>query len=403
MVRMKSRTDPAAPEPTPSAPAFGVYVHYPYCARHCPYCDFNVAVARQIPHADYRDAVLAELAARAPDFDGRRPAISLYFGGGTPGMWPAAHIGAVIDAVDARFGLASEAEITVECNPEDVDRATMTALRARGVNRISLGVQSFDDALLTFLGRLHTGDDARHAVDTVRAAGIEGLSIDLMHGAADQTMDGLLADVEAACALAPPHVSTYQLTVEPRTAFGARAARGESLLVDEERLLTMYRAVRSTLAAHGIEPYEISNAARPGREAVHNNLYWTGGEYLALGAGAHGFRRVGDGAERWQNTRHPKRYMRSALAGSPGDEGRETLDAEEVLEDRVMCGLRLDRGLTVDDVLRQRFGAAARRLAGAGLLEGLPTRWRATERGRVILDRVVLELIAGRPPTDVDG
>ena len=372
---------------------FGIYVHYPYCARHCPYCDFNVAVTRSIPHDAYRDAVIAEAHARAVDYPDRPPAVSLYFGGGTPGLWPAPHIGAVIDALAARYGLAADAEITVECNPEDVTPAAMTALRAAGVNRISLGVQSFDDALLARLGRKHTGAGARAAVDAARRAGLDAISVDLIHGHADQTLAGALADVRAACALAPPHVSTYQLTIEDRTAFGARARRGETLLGGDALLVTMYDAIRATLTEHGIHPYEISSAARPGHQARHNTLYWTDGEYLALGAGAHGYVHRGDAAERWENERHPGRYIDAALAGRPAETFRDAITPADRLEERVMCGLRLDAGLPVDPALADRFGPAAARLAADGLLTGLPDRWAATPRGRAILDRVALELI----------
>ncbi len=373
---------------------FGVYVHYPYCARHCPYCDFTVAVTREIPHKAYRDAVLAELAARAGSFAGRPPAISLYFGGGTPGLWPAENIAAIIEAVDGRLGLAPGAEITVECNPEDVTAATAPALRAAGVNRISLGVQSFDDALLGRLGRKHTGDGARRAVARLRAGGLEDINIDLMHGERRQPLAAVLADVHAAVELAPTHVSTYQLTIEEKTAFGARARRGERLLVEDDVLTAMYGAVRAALSDGGIEPYEVSNAARPGHEARHNSLYWTDGEYLALGAGAHGYMHRGDGAERWENLRHAGRYMQAALAGRPGETFRDLLDAAERLEDRVLCGLRLDRGIAVDPALEARFGDRARRLAEQGLLGGLPRRWRATARGRAILDRVIVDLVS---------
>lgn len=373
---------------------FGVYVHYPYCARHCPYCDFNVAVTRSIPHDDYRDAVLAELAARARDVPGRPAPQSLYFGGGTPGLWPARHIGAVIDAVAARLGLAPDAEITVECNPEDITADGIAALRAVGVNRISLGVQSFDDALLARLGRHHTGDAARAAVDAIRRGGIDEISLDLMHGHATQGLAGALADVHAACALAPTHLSTYQLTIEDRTAFGARAARGEILLDEDGVLLTLYHALRDALRAGGLVPYEISNAAVPGHEARHNRLYWTNGEYLALGAGAHGFLHDGDGAWRWENERHPGRYMAAARQGRPAETFRDAIAPAELLEERVMCGLRQDIGLAVDDRLAARFGPAAARLEAQGLLTGLPDRWRVTDRGRAILDRVVLDLVS---------
>lgn len=380
---------------------FGVYVHYPYCARHCPYCDFTVTVTRRIPHAEYRAAVLAELAVRADDYVGRPPAVSVYFGGGTPGLWPTEHIAAVIDGVERRFGLAADAEITVECNPEDVTAATATALRAAGVNRVSLGVQSFDDGLLARLGRKHSGADARRAVQRLQAGGLDDINVDLMHGERDLPLAGVLADVRSAVALGPTHVSTYQLTVEDKTPFGARARRGERLLVEDGLLAAMYGAVRAALREGGLEPYEVSNAARPGHAARHNNLYWTDGEYLALGAGAHGYVHRGDGGERWGNLRHAGRYMQAALAGAPGEVFRDVLDADERLEDRVLCGLRLDRGLTVDGALQRRFGPAARRLAERGLLIVQPGSWRVSDHGRAILDRVVLDLVsAPRGPSE---
>lgn len=377
----------------PDLPRVGVYVHFPYCTRHCPYCDFNVAVARTIPHDAYRDAVIAELAARAPAFAGRPPAVSVYFGGGTPGLWRPDCVGAVVDAVAARLGLRADAEVTVECNPEDLRPADLAGLRAAGANRLSLGVQTFDDARLARLGRGHRGDDARRAVAAARAAGFDDLSLDLIHGLAGQTTAEAVADVDAACALAPTHVSTYQLTIEPKTAFGARARRGETLQAPEEALLEMFLEVRAALRGHGVVPYEISNAARPGHEAVHNGLYWTLGEYVGLGAGAHGFRRVAAGGERWENERHAGRYVRAALAGAPAERGREVVDPDTLLEERVMTGLRLDRGLPVDAELAARFGARAAELTAAGLLRSEEGRWAATERGRPLLDTVIGRLI----------
>ncbi len=378
----------------PTLACFGIYVHYPYCARHCPYCDFTVAVTREIPHARYRDAVLAELSARAPAFAHLGPAVSLYFGGGTPGLWPAACVGAVIDAVAAGPGLAADAEITIECNPEDVDAARLRGLRLAGVNRLSLGAQSFDDALLLRLGRAHTADDVRRAVALARGVGFEALSLDLMHGEQGQTLAAALADVDLACDLAPTHVSTYQLTIEARTSFGARARRGEALTAPDDDLAVAYDAIRAALRARGVLPYEISNAALPGHEAVHNTLYWTGQPYLALGAGAHGFLSDGRRGERWENERHAGRYMAAALSGAPAESWREVLDAETLLEERILTGLRLDRGVRVDADLEARFGAAARRLARRGELRIDARRWAATDRGRAVLNRVVLDLVS---------
>ncbi len=375
--------------------ALGVYVHFPFCHQRCPYCDFNVLATAEVPHALYRDAVLAELAARAPDFSGRAPAVSLYFGGGTPGLWEAACVAAVVDAVAARLGLTAGAEVTLECNPGEITPDRLRAYRSAGVNRVSLGTQSFDDTTLRRLGRRQSAADNRVAVDAVRAAGFDDLSLDLIQGVAGQSVDDALADVAAAVALDPTHVSTYQLTIAPATPFGARAARGEVLTAPEDDQVAIYEGTRAALAAAGIVPYEVSNAARPGREAVHNSIYWTFGEYLALGAGANGFRKLGTQGERWENERHAMRYMDAALAGAPREMFRERLDPETLLEERLMTGLRLDRGLPVDAALEARYGRNARRAADRGLLAVEPGLWRVTDAGRLLLNRVILDLTDG--------
>ncbi len=385
----------------PGAAPLGVYVHYPYCAQRCPYCDFNVVQPgpEGRPDARYRDAVLAELAVRADDYPGRAPVVSVYFGGGTPALWPADCIAAVLSAVDDRLGLARGAEITVEANPGEIDAAGLRALRAAGVNRLSLGTQSFDAALLARLGRRNTPDDNRRCVDAARAAGFENLSLDLIQAAAGQSLAAALADVAAVVALGPEHVSTYELTIHPRTPFGARADRGEVLTADEDTQVLVYEATRSALRAAGVVPYEVSNAARPGHEAVHNSLYWSMDEYLALGAGAHGFRRPGDDPAagiRWENERHAGRYMTAALAGRPAVRSEERLDAASLLDERVMTGLRLDAGLVVDAALEAAFGERARRLVRRGLLESDAGagRWRLTDAGRLVLNQVVADLCA---------
>ena len=220
--------------------SFGIYVHYPYCARLCPYCDFNVAVRAAVPQARYRDAVLSELQVRATEFRACGPARTVYFGGGTPGMWPAQYIGDVLDGIRAEFGLVENAEITVEFNPEDGTTEAFSGLARVGVNRISLGAQSFNDTNLKFFGRQHRAADITRAVSDARAAGIRNLSLDLIHGLDGQGLAQALGDLRCAMELEPEHISTYQLTIEDRTAFGARARRGEVLLGDEPILLNMF-------------------------------------------------------------------------------------------------------------------------------------------------------------------
>lgn len=371
----------------------GIYVHFPWCLRHCPYCDFTVAVtSRPIPEALYAAAVLAELEVRARAFGGRSPALSVYFGGGTPGLWGAEHIGAIIEGIARRIGLVDGAEITVECNPEDLDLSRTRALVAVGVNRVSLGVQAFDDDSLGRLGRAHRRVDIERSVDAIGAAGLSNFSIDLMHGLAGQTVAQAVDDVGTALALGAPHLSTYQLTIEHKTVFGARKARGESLLEPDGPLLEMYEQIRARLEAGGCPHYEISNAARPGFEAVHNTLYWREGECLALGAGAHGCWREGAKVERWANIRHAGRYMRAALEGAPGELFRERLTVEEQLVERVMTGLRTALGVRIDTRLDVRFGRNASALEARGLLRSADGHWRVTREGRGILDTVLVAL-----------
>ncbi len=347
---------------------------------------------RDVDPEGYRDAVVAELAVRAADFEG--PALSVYFGGGTPGLWRADCIGAVVEAVVARLGTNGALEVTVECNPEDVTVAGIRALTAVGVNRISLGCQSFDDVVLRRLGRLHTAAQNASAAAATREGGVDALCVDLIHGVAGQTVAAACDDVRAACALGPTHISFYELTIEQKTSFGLRARRGETLVAEDDTLLEMYEGVRAALREGGLEPYEVSNAAVPGRESVHNSLYWTGAPYIGLGAGAHGFRPVGGGGARWENERHVGRYVAAALAGSPAETFREHIDADTHREERLMCGLRLDRGMEVDDEILARYGARAARAVEHGLLETAGRRWRTTPRGRALLNRLLRDLTA---------
>ena len=373
---------------------FGVYIHYPYCARHCPYCDFNVAVTETVPHVAYRDAVLAELKVRAKAYSDRPAAASIYFGGGTPGMWPAQYVGEVIAAVEARFGLVEQAEITVEFNPEDARGEHLAALRSYGVNRLSLGVQSLDDERLAFLGRKHRAEDVERAVAYARQAGFKNLSLDLIHGMVGQTLVEATADIARAASLGPEHISTYQLTIERQTPFGARQRRGETLIVDEPHLLAMFEGVRAALRAHGYQPYEISSAARADHISRHNTLYWTGAEFLGLGAGAHGFRRQGQGGLRYENARSPSRYMAAALAGQPAMTFCDQIQPADLLDELIMTGLRMDRGIQVTPDMRRRYGPRSQELIRLGLLSETDGYWAATERGRVILDSVVLQLVS---------
>lgn len=344
--------------------------------------------ARQrIPHDRYADAVLAELALRAPLFDGRS-AVSAYFGGGTPGLWRPDCIARVVDGLRACFRL--DGEITVEANPDDLPREQLEGLRAAGVNRLSIGVQSLQPKHLHTLGRLHGPDEARRAVREARRAGFTNLSLDLMFALPGQTLDELSRDLDELLALEPDHVSIYNLTVEERTAFHALARRGELKIPESGLAAEMYEHVMARLDAAGFAHYEISSYARPDRRARHNTLYWTGGEYLGLGCSAHSFRRLADGGERFSVVRNVDEWLKE-----PRVVEHTRLDGTALEREAVWLGLRLldgiDRAVHVrlhgaDPV--QRHDKEVQRLVQEGLAQVTPERLKLTPRGVLFADEV---------------
>jgi oxygen-independent coproporphyrinogen-3 oxidase len=372
---------------------FGVYIHFPYCRKRCPYCDFAVHARARIPHEAYAAAVRRELGARAPLFAGRRLR-SVYFGGGTPGLWRADCLGSVLAAVRETFAPEAggdELEVTVEANPDDLPRAHVDALVAAGVNRLSLGAQSLSDKHLHTLGRTHDAAQVERAVVDARAAGIARLSIDLMFALPAQTLTELEADLAGVLALAPDHVSAYNLTIEERTAFGGLARAGMLAVPDTGVAAEMYQRIDDRLRGAGHEHYEISSWARPGRRAVHNTLYWTGGEYLGLGCSAHSFRRLPDGGgERFSVVRSVDQWLRD-----PAIVGREQLDAAALEREAMWLGLRLLDGIdrawhrrlhAVDPV--ERHADEVRRLVSEGLLIVTAQRLQLTARGVLFADEV---------------
>ena len=381
---------------------FGVYIHFPYCLSKCPYCDFASRAEKVIPQERYTDAVLRELRERAPEFAGRR-AVSIYFGGGTPSLWDPSGVDAVLREVRSRFDVVPTAEITLEANPGTTDEGRFAAFRAAGVNRLSIGVQSFAGAQLVALGRQHSSDDAVRAYRTARAAGFENVSLDLIHGGEGQTEEGAARDAAAAVALGPEHVSCYALTLTglaEEVPMAKAVRRGELKLPDDEAQAAMGDAVRVELRRAGYARYEISNYARPGYEAVHNSLYWRGLEYAAAGCGACGFRRLSGGpvvARRWMNDRSPERYLERVEEAGLGEAQSEELGAEEHLRERLFTGLRLAAGLDLaaleDDLrlpVRSRFASQIDRLRREGLAELDDSTLRLTEAGLDLHSEVAL-------------
>jgi len=373
-----------------SAP-FALYVHVPWCRHVCPYCDFNVYASSAPPEGEYTAALVAELAAHTarPPFAGRS-AGSVYLGGGTPSLFSGDAIATLLDAVPR----GAEAEVTLEANPGTVSRGTLAAYRAAGVNRLSLGAQSFHPPLLATLGRDHTPNDTRRAVDTARAAGFDNVSLDLIYAVPGQTLAHCEADLAAATALAPEHVSAYALTWEPGTPFQRHRASGRLTPVGEDDEAAMAAAVAEHLRSAGLERYEISSWARPGRESRHNGSYWNGTDYLGIGAGAHSYAATPFPGRRWRNERVPAAWRAAVAASGTAIAADDVLTEAEARSEACFTGLRRIAGIDVA-AFAERFGVALEdafphvaRLVDDGLVERAGQRVRLTARGLLFADSV---------------
>ena len=380
----------------------GVYVHFSFCRARCPYCDFATTVREPIPHDEYAAAVVAELLARSGWFrgEGAPDLQSIYFGGGTPGLWRPQAIGHVIEATRRLFDATGPLEITVETNPGEVTAESAAGLRAVGVNRVSLGMQAFQDHLLAAIGRQHSVAAIAAAVRAVRAAGIDNLCADLMFGLPGQTMDDWHHSLDALVALCPEHITAYALTIERGTPFGALERSGKLQRPDDESVAAMYSAAHEVLQAADFEHYEISSYARPGRRAVHNTLYWTGGAYLGVGASASSFRPLHDGSGwRFSNPRAIRTYLRRAATGkgNPLPAKLERRTAEDLENEGLWLGLRTSDGVDraaharrhgQDPLASTKRAAAAQKCVDAGWLSVAPDRLRLTATGFLFADEV---------------
>ncbi len=339
----------------------GVYIHFPWCLKKCPYCDF-VSFAKDradIDHAGYAEAVLAELALRRGELAGR-PLRSVFFGGGTPSLWSPSELGRVLTAVLEAAGGGEGAEITVECNPTSLDEDRARALRDHGVNRLSVGVQGLDPARLKFLGRLHDPDGGLASVEAALRSGMPRVSADLIYGVAigaeAPSPIESAAEVDRVAATGVTHVSAYSLTIEPGTQFGELARKGRLPIAPDDAVAEAFFAIEEKLQARGLVHYEISNYARSGDEAQHNLGYWRGTDYLGLGCAAYGT--IGDAAGhavRYRNVPDPARYAKAARDGDLAAlvESEEPLDPETRLRERIMLGLRLRDGFDLEGSARE--------------------------------------------------
>ncbi len=375
--------------------SFGVYVHWPFCLSKCPYCDFNSHAAENVDQARWRDALMADLR-HVKDAAAGETVTSVFFGGGTPSLMAPETAGALIEAVRRDFACAPDLEITLEANPSTVEAETFPAFRDAGVNRVSLGVQSFHDGALRFLGRRHSADEARRAVERA-AAVFERFSFDLICARPGQTADAWRAELADALALAGGHLSVYQLTIESGTAFyrhGVTAA-------DENTAANLFEITREVLEGAGLPAYEISNHARPGDECRHNLAYWRGGGYAGVGPGAHGRLYDPDGVTATHQVHNPARWLELVESQGHGTAKRRRLSRKDRIMERVMMGLRLTEGIdkarfqsqtgvALRDALDAGTWAAA---LDAGYLEETPPALRATAAGRRVLDGLAARLL----------
>jgi oxygen-independent coproporphyrinogen III oxidase len=382
--------------------SFSLYIHIPYCQSKCPYCDFNSYAAAAWPEDEYTRALIAEMTRRAaaPPWAGESVK-TIFFGGGTPSLFEPRSIARLIESADRLFGLDRGAEITLEANPGTVGAAKLAGMRAAGVNRISFGAQSFNPAILKFLGRIHSAEETREAVRAAHLAGFERLNLDLIFAVPGQTIDDVQNDIAETAALGPDHVSAYNLTFEEGTAFFTEMKRGRIRPLPNDDQAAMYALVREELPRRGYAMYEISNYAPPGHEARHNLSYWRLESYLGLGAGAHSFAlEENAGGRRWWNERLPIRYVAGAIGTGIAEAGAETVGKSTSAGEFVFLNLRLREGFALAEFewrfhesFDAMFGACAGRLVDGGLLVRNDGRIYLSDRGLELADSVFAEFV----------
>lgn len=380
----------------PDEAGFGVYVHWPFCASKCPYCDFNSHVRHGgVDEAGFLAAYLKEIDTTAAR-TGRRVTTSVFFGGGTPSLMNPATVAAIIERIDRHWPIASGAEITLEANPSSVEAGRFAGYRTGGVNRVSMGVQSLSDDILRTLGRLHSAAEARAAIVTAQRT-FERYSFDLIYARPGQTVAAWLDELAQAIALTGDHLSLYQLTIESGTPFAALHSSGKLRLPDDHAADDLYAATQEMTAAAGLPGYEISNHARPGGESQHNLLYWRYGEYAGIGAGAHGRLVIGGQRLATSAERNPEAWRARVSTHGDGLIEYETLSPAEQVDEALLMGLRLSEGLPVERLTRlggvAPRGRALGRLTFQGMLEAAgPGCIKASAKGRMVLNELVRQL-----------
>ena len=376
-----------------TAEPLALYVHWPFCVSKCPYCDFNSHVRTSIDQDEWRDALLADLAYEASILSDRT-LTSIFFGGGTPSLMDPATVSAIIGAAGKHWRATDNVEITLEANPNSVEAARFADLASAGVNRLSLGLQSFDDASLAFLGRAHSANEGEQALEIAQTH-FPRVSFDLIYALPGDTEAGWSATLDKAIAKGTSHLSLYQLTIEPGTRFASMVAKREFEPLDGDEAAGLFELTAERSAAAGIPAYEVSNHARAGEESRHNLTYWRYGDYAGVGPGAHG-RRLGT---RTVRHRKPENFLSGMRRNGHGMVEEEPLTQAEAADEALVMGLRLSEGVD-PRAMKQRFGkpvvdeAAVSRLIGSGHLKLEGDRLCTTPSGRLLLDRVLAEIAA---------
>jgi oxygen-independent coproporphyrinogen-3 oxidase len=380
-----------------SADALALYVHWPFCVSKCPYCDFNSHVRADIDQEVWRDALLADLTHEAELLPGRK-LTSIFFGGGTPSLMDPRAVEAVIDAAVSQWTPASNIEITLEANPNSVETARFADLATAGVNRVSLGLQRFDDEGLAFLGRAHSAREGFAALETAQRH-FRRVSFDLIYALPDETEDGWSAMLAQALSLGTKHLSLYQLTIEPGTRFASMVARNEFGSLESDAAAALYEITSAMAAQAGMPAYEISNHARAGQESRHNLTYWRYGDYAGIGPGAHG-RRLG---MRTVRHRKPENFLSAVQRNGNGISEQAPVSPTEAADEALVMGLRLTEGID-PQAIAERFGLPSivdwtriERLVASGHLVRSETRLALSATGRLLLDHILGEIAVTQP------
>ncbi|MFO1259693.1 MAG: radical SAM family heme chaperone HemW [Sphingomonadaceae bacterium] len=372
-----------------------LYIHWPFCVSKCPYCDFNSHVRESVDHDAWRAALLADMAYEAAQTPNKR-LTSIFFGGGTPSLMPPALVADLIEAAERHWSFASDIEVTLEANPNSVEVARFADLARAGVNRVSLGIQSFEEQALRFLGRAHDANEARAALDTAIAT-FARVSFDLIYALPDHDEATWAHQLEAALSYGTGHLSLYQLTIEPGTRFETLVRKGDFTPLEADRAADLYELTRDLTTAHGLPPYEVSNHARPGEESRHNLTYWRYDDYAGIGPGAHGRR----GGMATQRHKKPENWLSAIERNKHGMEAETPLAPTDQAREALMMGLRLAEGIDIA-ALAQRIGlerdamldyAAIAQLAGHGLLSSDGDHVTVTPQGMLLLDAILPQIV----------